>query len=85
MKRCYEKVGWSSRAVCEVVWTQRMEEDRLVKKIVKSNVRSMRLRGRPRTGWIDSVKRALNERVISVEQGMMIVCARSEWRAVMNA
>ena len=33
----------------------------------------MRLRGRPRTGWMDDVKRALNERVMSVEQGRMIV------------
>ena len=38
---------------------ERMQEDQLVKRIVGSNVRGVRLRGRP---WMDGVKRALNER-----------------------
>ena len=33
----------------------------------------------------DGVNRALNERGMSVGQGRMIVCDRSEWRAVENA
>ena len=72
---------------CVLRWfghMERMEEDRLVKRIVGSDVRGVRLRGRPRTGWMDGVKRALNEREMSVEQGRMIVCDRSEWRAVVN-
>ena len=56
-----------------------------MKRIVGFNVKSVRLRGRPRTGWMDSLKIALNERRMSVEQGRMIVCDRSEWRAVVNA
>ena len=36
-------------------------------KIVGFSVRGVRLRGRLRTGWMDDVKRALNERGISVE------------------
>ena len=35
-------------------------------------------------GWMDGVKRALNERRMCVEQGRMIVCDRSEGRAVMK-
>ena len=36
----------------------------MVKIIVGSDVRGVRLRGRPRMGWMDGVKRALNERGI---------------------
>ena len=64
---------------------ERMEEDQLVKRIVGSDVRGVRLRGRSKTGWIDGVIRALNERGMSVEQGRMIVCDRSKWRIVVNA
>ena len=49
------------------------------------NVRAVRLRGKPQMGWLDSLKRALNGRGKSVEQGRMIVCDRSEWKAVVNA
>ena len=40
-------------------------------------MRDVGLRERPRT--IDGVKRALNKRGISVEQGRMILYDRSEW------
>ena len=36
-------------------------------------------------GWMDDVKRALDERGMSVEQERMIVHVISEWRAVVNA
>ena len=64
---------------------ERMEEDQLVKRIIGPESRGVRLRGRPRMGWRDGVKkRAFDERAISVEQGRMIVCDRSEWKAVVN-
>ena len=62
-----------------------MEEDRLMKRILRSNMKGVRLRERPRIGWMDGLKRVLNERGISVEQGRMIVHDRSEWTAVVNA
>ena len=34
---------------------------------------------------MDGVKISLNERGMSVEQGRIIECDRSEWRAMMNA
>ena len=40
----------------------KMEEDQLVKRIVVSDVKGVRLRGRPRIGWMDGVIRALHER-----------------------
>ena len=56
-----------------------------MKKITRSDVRGVRLRGRPRMGWIDSVKRVVDARGMSVEQGRVVVRDRNEWRAVVNA
>ncbi len=64
---------------------ERMEEERLVKKITRSDVRGVRPRGRPRMRWMDSVKRALGVKGMFVEQGRMLVRDRNEWRAVLNA
>ncbi len=64
---------------------ERMEEERLVKKVTRSDVRGVRPRGRPRMGWLDSVKRALGARRMSVEQGRVLVRDRNEWRAIVNA
>ncbi len=64
---------------------ERMEEECLVKKVIRSDVRGVRPRGRPRMGWLDSVKRALGARGMSVEQGRVFVCDRNEWRAIVNA
>ncbi len=54
-----------------------MEEERLVKKISRSDVRGVRPRGRPRMGWLDSVKRALGVTGMSVEQGRVVVYDRN--------
>ncbi len=64
---------------------ERMEEQRLVKKTTRSDVRGVRPRGRPQMGWMDSVKRALGAKGMSEEQGRMLVCDRKEWIAVVNA
>ena len=34
-------------------------------RIMESDVRDGRLRGRPQMGWMDNVKSALNERIMS--------------------
>ena len=39
---------------------ERMKEDWLVKKMMGSDGRGVRLRGRPQIGWMDGVKKALN-------------------------
>ena len=50
--------------------------------IVGSKVRGVSLRGRPKTGWRDGVKRELKERM-SVNQERMIVLDRSDlWRSL---
>ena len=57
---------------------ERMEEDWLVKRIVGSDVKGVKLRGKPHTRWLHVVKRVLNEREMFVEQEKMIVHDRSE-------
>ena len=57
-----------------------MEKNRLVKRILVAS--DVRMRGRPLMGWMDGLKRVLNERGMFMQQGRMIVCDRSEW---MNA
>ncbi len=42
---------------------EKMKEERLVKKITRSDVRGIRPRGRPRMRWLNSVRRALGARV----------------------
>ena len=65
---------------------ERMQDDKLVKRLVGSDVGGGRLRGRPRLGWMDCVKRALNERGMTVEQSRLIVRDRGKWRkTVVNA
>ncbi len=79
----------AERAEQGVLWwfghVERMKEEHLVKKITRSDVRGVRPRGRPRMRWMDSVKRALGARGMSVEQGGMLVRDRLEWRAIVNA
>ncbi len=62
-----------------------MEEEHLVKKVTRSNVRGVRPRGRPRMGWLDGVMRALGARGMSVKQGRVLVQDRNKWRAIVNA
>ena len=64
---------------------ERMEESRLVKKIYRSEARGVTLQGRPQLRWMDGVKKALNDRGMSVEQARVKVRDRSEWRAIVSA
>ncbi len=66
-------------------YVERMVEERLVKKITRSNLRGVRPRGRPLMEWLDCLKRVLGARGMSVEQGRVVVRDRNEWRAIVNA
>ncbi len=48
-----------------------------MKKITRSNVKGARIRGRPRMGWMDSVKRSLDAGGTSVKQGRVVVHDRN--------
>ena len=45
---------------------ERMDDERLLKKVLKSKVDGISVRGRPRFGWMDGIKRALNDRMMDV-------------------
>ncbi len=78
----------AERAEQGVLWwfghVERMEEGRL-KKITRSDLRSVRPRGRPRMRWLDSLKKVLGVRGMPVEQGRVVVHDINEWRANVNA
>ena len=46
---------------------ERMDEYRIVRRVLMAGVSGGRVRGRPRIGWMDGVKVALGNRGITVE------------------
>ena len=53
-----------------MVWAciERMEGERLVKKIYRAEVEGNRGRGRPRRRWMDGVKYCLSDRGLSIPE-----------------
>ena len=51
--------------------------------IGEKDVRDLRLREMPQMGWIDSVRRVLDAKGMSMEQDKRLVLDRDEWRAVL--
>ena len=62
-----------------------MDEERLVEQINSSDVRGLRLRRRPEVGRLDSVKRVLHAKGMSMKPGKIFVHDRVEWRAIVKA
>ena len=63
---------------------ERMDEERLAKRVMKSEVSGRRARGRPRIGWMDGVTGALRVRGMSVETARLCARDRDEWRTRVN-
>ena len=63
---------------------ERMEDERLVKRVMKARVSGRNNRGRPRFGWMNGVRNALNDRGIGVEEAKVRARDRNEWRALVN-
>ena len=61
---------------------ERMGDERLTKKVNKSEVGGERGVGRPRYRWIDGVKEACEERKIGLATARLKCRNRSEWRCV---
>uniref|UniRef100_A0A8C8DHP6 ribonuclease H n=1 Tax=Oryzias sinensis TaxID=183150 RepID=A0A8C8DHP6_9TELE len=59
---------------------ERMGRERLVKRVYESDVSGVRMRGRPRMGWTEGVRRALNARGMTVVQGREAAQDRDGWR-----
>ena len=58
---------------------ERMDDDRLLKKVVSARVDGRGARGRPRFGWMDGVKKALGDRM-DVREARERARNRGEWR-----
>ena len=63
---------------------ERMDNERLTKRVMVSGVRGSRARGRPRLGWMDGVRRGLDARDMTLAQGEIVARNRTEWRAVVE-
>ena len=58
---------------------ERMDDERLLKKVMNVKVDGRSARGRPRFGWMDGVKRALNESRMDVREASEHARNRNEW------
>ena len=63
---------------------ERMNEERLTKRVWRAEVDGVRPRGRPKMRWMDGVKRALDARGMSVEDGRVKARDRSGWRVIVD-
>jgi len=61
---------------------ERMEEDRMTKKIFTQELEGPRRRGRPRKGWREEVERDLQ--VLGVKRWRELVIDRDKWRGIVR-
>ena len=61
-----------------------MDNERLLKKVRNAKVDGRSARGRPRFGWTDGVKRALNDRRMDVREASERARDRNEWRMIVT-
>jgi len=61
---------------------ERMDGNRLAKQVYESEMQGRRCRGRPRKGWMDSVKEVLSKRGLNIQEAKVCVQDRREWRNV---
>ena len=63
---------------------ERMDNERLTKRVMNAEVDGRNVRGRPRFGWIDGVKKAVNDRGMDVREAKERARNRNEWRVIVN-
>ena len=63
---------------------ERMDEYRMARKVLTSEVSGGRVRGRLRLGWMDVVKVALGNRAITVKAARQYAKDRKAWRALVH-
>ena len=63
---------------------ERMDNERLLKKIMNAKVDGRSARGRPRFGWMDGVKRTLNDRRMDIREASERARNRNEWRMIVT-
>ena len=64
---------------------ERMNEERLAKRVMNAEVEGVNPRGRPKLGWGEGVKNSLKKRNInSLEEGRVIAQDRTEWKKIVK-
>ena len=63
---------------------ERMDNERLLKKVMNAKVDRRSARERPRFGWMDEVKRALNDRRMNIREASERTRNRNEWRMIVT-
>ena len=85
-RRCRKKASVGERMDQSILrWfghVERMEDDRLARKVYESEMQGPRCRGRPRKGWMDGVKEVLSKRGLNIQEAKECVQDRREWRSV---
>ena len=61
---------------------ERIDNERLLKKVMNAKVDGRRARGRPRFGWMDGVNRARNGRRMDEREASERAKDRNEWRMI---
>jgi len=88
-RRCGVKRGVLERADERLLkWfghMERMEGDRLVRRVYEADVEGERGRGRPKRRWLDDVKEALGNRGMGAEEGEERAWDREGWTDVVYA
>ena len=59
-----------------------MDSERLLKKVMNVKVDGRNATGRPRFGWMDGVKRALNDRRMDMREASERARNRNEWQMI---
>ena len=63
---------------------ERMDESRMARRVLISEVSGGSVRGRPKSGWMDGAKVALGNRGMTVEAVRQSANDRKEWRAIVH-
>ena len=63
---------------------ERMNDGRMTKRVMNSEVEGTRSRGRLKLEWMDGVTRSLHTREISAEEARGIALDRGKWRKVVK-
>ena len=63
---------------------ERMDNDQLLKKVLNAKVDGRSAKRRPRFGWMDGVKRALNDTRMDVKEENECGRDRNEWRTIVT-
>ena len=66
--------------VCVFVHVERMENERMLKRVMNARVNGRGARGRPRLGWMDGVKRVLREKGMDLREARERARDRNDWR-----